>query len=201
MSDTKSREYWLEKAVMNIRPLFTEVGLTIPEVVHVSCGFPSVRGLNGRLGEHWNGENSKDGNSYIFVNPIVTESIKALEVLVHELVHACMPPKTKHGKLFKEAMSRVGLEGPPTSTWASEGLKLKLEEILEVIGDYPNVGLDPKMKEKKDTQTTRMRKLICRSNKVHEDDYIVRASSKVIGMGLPSCPCGAEMLVADEEKE
>jgi len=195
----QTREDWLLRAVEELRKLFDEVDLKLPDEVKVSCGFPSTRGLNGRLGESWAASASKDGLHQVFVTPLLYDSVKVLEVLTHELVHCSLPEDTKHGKAFKAAMTKVGLEGPAKATYASPGLLIRLEDIAEELGAYPNAGIDPKDKERK-KQTTRMLKLICGSNTEHKQDIILRGTKKALEFGSPICACGKEFKIEEMER-
>lgn len=178
-----NREAWLTAFAEKLRPMFTEVELELPEEIYISVGFPSKAALGRktrRIGEHWHGASSEDGKPHIFISPLLSEA-EATETLVHELVHAALPSGVKHGPAFKRAMGKVGLVGKPTADHAGEELRERLKGISQQLGPYPHAGLRPRLEDKK--QTTRMLKVTC---PVHED-YIVRASRKVIEAGLPVC--------------
>ncbi len=197
MSETLNREAWLELAVQKLRPHFEECKLPIPEKVRVSCGWPSTGGLRARRGECWPSTAAADGVCQIYISPVVKEREKLLGILVHELIHACLPDDAGHKKPFKEASRAVGLEGPVKSNYP--GLLLKaLLDTLE-LPDYPHVAIVPVEKEKK--QSTRMRKLICKANEEHEEDIILRGSKKVLDLGLPTCFCKNDFELVEETEQ
>jgi hypothetical protein len=90
---------------------------------------------------------------------------------------------------FIKCARAVGLEGKMTETVAGAALVTRINELIEELGDYPHARLTSFSLPKK--QTTRMIKITC-----PECQYLVRAAAKWIEVGVPTCPCGAEM-VAD----
>lgn len=189
-----SREVWLLNMIEALRPMFETAGFPFPETVHVSIGFPSSRALSTirpRIGECWRPICSPDRNPHIFISPVIVDGLRAADVLVHELTHAATPGD-RHTKGFLTCMRAVGLEGKPTATHAGEDLARRLNELIERVGTYPHVPLDPKMLEKK-KQTTRLIKVVCPMGGDEEEsahgDYIVRMSRKTIDeLGTPLCP-------------
>jgi hypothetical protein len=103
-TDTRNtREDWLQQATELLRPLFVRVSSPIPDHVHVSVGFPSVRALSAKkraIGECWHTEASADGLHHVFISPVVHEPIQVLAVLAHELVHAAVGTKAGHRAPF-----------------------------------------------------------------------------------------------------
>lgn len=200
-----TREDWLQQITSQLRPYFAAHSLTIPEV-HLSVGWPSKGAFaksRRRVGECWQPQTSKDGKPHIFISPVVEDGVEAAAVLVHELIHACLPTGTAHKGPFKRAARDLGLEGPATGTTAGDALKRDLADIIASIGPYPHAGLDKtgRSEEQDKKQSTRMLKLKCPGGESHEDDYIVRASRKVIEIGLPVCPCGKELVLEESSEE
>src|SRR5262249_3481660 len=121
-----TREGWLNAATDIIRGHFKAAGYTVPKTVHVSCGWPSSRGISSKsyaIGQCWPGEASEDGTCPIFISPRLKDPIDPCGVLsthVHELVHATVGNKEKHNKVFKKCALAVGLEGKMTATHAGE---------------------------------------------------------------------------------
>lgn len=189
-----NREAWLEALVEKLRLHFADSGYPLGEKVHISVGFPSKMGLSRkkrRIGECWSPGGSQK-EPHIFISPLIEDGLTVGGVVVHELGHAVLPPKTKHGPAFQKFMKAIGLEGKPTATIASEDLNLRLQALIEEIGPYPHAPLDPGAFEEEKPQTTRMLKLACPEH----EDYIVRASRKVIELGEPICgieACGKVM--------
>ncbi len=207
-----NRETWLEKATNLLRPYFKEKGYELPDVVRVSCGWPSSRALSTkkrRLGECWHAAASSDGIKQVFVSPYVSDSMEVLGVLVHELLHAALPDKTGHKGPFKKGCIALGLDGPATCTKPDAALTRDLSALLgeeeqekyDLLPPYPQGKLDKLDEAVKDKQTTRMRKLVCIMNDDHpEDDIILRASKKALEKGTPMCFCGKEFEIEEPEE-
>lgn len=179
-----NREAWLTQLVERLRPLFEDKGYTVPETVHVSVGWPSKGALSRKkrvIGQCWYPTASADQNPHIFISPVLEQALDVAATVVHELGHAVLPEGVKHGPGFVKFMKLVGLEGKPTATHAGEQLAGYLRDLLAQLGPYPHAALSATEKEK--PQTTRMLKLMCPQH----EDYIVRASRKVIDLGLPIC--------------
>ncbi len=200
---TINREEWLSQAVELLRPKFKAHNYTIPPIVKVSCGWPSKGAFprNGkvRLGECWQTVAAKDGIHQIFISPLLSETFKVLEILVHELIHSCLDDGVGHKKEFKQACTELGLEGPATHTLAGPELAAWLRTLCE-DEPYPQVALNVAEVTKK-TQTTRMLKISCPANEEHEEEVILRGSKKVIEKGLPTCYCGTPFAVVPEEEK
>ena len=63
MTNTITREQWLNLAGEHLRILFESVGETVPTKVRASCGFPSKGALGARnrtVGQCWNAVASAD---------------------------------------------------------------------------------------------------------------------------------------------
>ena len=195
MSD-KNREKWLNDAVDHgVRDLFADAGYALPEYyAAVSIPTASDRSANHVLGACY--YNGPDGLCQIMVNPIVRDGILALEVLIHELVHAVCGPDAKHGPVFKRCALAVGLKGGPLgevkesmrATVGTPELKEKLAAIVSKIGEYPHPGLNLGGAKRK-KQSTRNLKLAC-----PECSFQVRASGMQIdfahawgGLICPMC--------------
>lgn len=194
-----TRDEWLEKVADEFRPLFEEEGSPLPEKIRFSCGWPSARGRgekNRVIGECHSAEASSDGTVEIFVSPVVGDGVTAAAVLVHELVHAA--GCSGHGKGFRKLAVAMGLEGKMTATVASTELVELLEGIIqEKVGPYPHAELrvNDGGSDAPKKQGTRMIKVLCPSE---ECGYTVRTTQKWIDIGLPTCPCGEDMVT--EEK-
>lgn len=185
-----TREAWLNRAVEVMRPWLLEAGLNAPARIHVSVGWPSRSALSQRrrrLGECWYGETSSDGCPQLFISPIIADSARVLDVLLHEMLHTALPG-AKHGPQFAKAARSVGLEGKPTATTAGAELLKRLKAVVKDLGPMPHAGLTAVAKRK--VQSTRMLKLVA------EDccGYIVRTTQKWLDdEGCPLCPHGSEM--------
>lgn len=181
-----NREQWLADAAQKMCETFIYEDLD----VHVSCGWPSRGGLSvkkRRVGECWKPTTSRDGKSHIFISPMLEEPIMVLATLLHEMIHAWDRGENAHKGPFIELAKKVGLERPWTATSPGQELTLKLKAMLEELGPYPHVPLEPLAVARK-VQTTRQLKLTAPCC-----GYICRATSKWIEVGVPSCPCGTPM--------
>jgi hypothetical protein len=164
MENNKSlnRETWLKMVTTeHLSKLFKQAGnYIIPEDVKVSCGFPPSgnRGTKQKtLGVCFNRASSVNGINEIFISPVLDDTSRVLDVLIHELIHAVDDCVHGHKGLFKQIALAVGLEGKMTATVAGEELQKKLKAIIDVVGEYPHSEL--KLSGKK--QTTRNIKLAC----------------------------------------
>lgn len=195
-----NREAWLEAAVGVLRPLFAAAEIPCPEV-RVSCGFPSTGALatkKRRIGECWDGLMSKDGKPQLFISPLLVETSGpggVLATLVHEMVHAAIGCKAGHGPKFKKAMTKVGLEGKPTSTIAGSGLLERFPGVhSQLVIPYPHSELI--LTKERKVQTTRMHKCECEAC-----GYTVRLAKKWLEVGIPECPVHHEQLKLEEKDE
>lgn len=192
MTRPKTREEWLLDAIDLLREDFNEVSATIPWKLRVTCGWPSRGGRAEKkkvTGECWPPKCSEDGCTEIFVAPTIAEGVEALDVLVHELVHAAVGCDEGHKGQFRVVAKALGLEGKMTATSAGETLLARLRDIEEKLGDYPHAKLTPLNKK---VQSTRMLKILCPNC-----GWMARTSQKWIDLGLPTCACGKDMEVAE----
>lgn len=182
-----NREAWLTQLIDALRPMFTEAGYEIP-AVRVSCSWPS-KSIRKRIAECWHSEASADGSRQIFISPVLGTEAEIADIMVHELIHACLPSGTGHKKPFKDAMKALGLVGKATSTHAGEELARRLNGTIKPLGKYPHAVLNLSEQEKK--QTTRMLRLCC-----SECGCIVRTTQKWVNeydADLWKCPCGGTL--------
>src|SRR5215469_11455027 len=105
------RQQWLESAVEALRAKFADVGYTVPQKIRVSIGWPKRAASCGAIGECWSTSASSDGHTEIFISPRLTESVRILDVLAHELDHATVGTDAGHGKAFKQCALKIGLCG------------------------------------------------------------------------------------------
>lgn len=187
-----TREEWLTGAVDALRPLFEGIGVDLPPV-RVSVGFPGGRGNKASvIGQCWHGAAAKDGVAQVFISPVLGDSVRVLDVLAHELVHAVnfKQGKSGHGAAFGKVARALGLTGAMTATVAGEDLKAELEAIAANLGRYPHAALTNMPAVPK--QTTRMLKVECAQG----SGYIVRMTKLwILEFGTPLCPCHEERMV------
>jgi hypothetical protein len=179
-----SRENWLLEAVDIFRPWFKEHGEEIPEKVRVSVGY-AKRQRKGTIGVCYSSHSAEDGVHQLFMSPELDDASRVLDVLMHELIHAWDDCKSGHKGEFARVAKALGLTGKMTATVASDELKVRLQDVLGKLGDYPHARLNANTIPK---QSTRMLKALCL-----ECGYTIRLTKKWADMGLPTCACGCEM--------
>lgn len=184
-----TRETWLNLAVDQLRPLFSDAGASIPPV-RVSVGFPGGGSARKRIGEYWHAKASDDQVPQIFISPVLKTPVDHLDTLVHELVHACTPGHG-HKAPFKRLGLKVGLTGKPKSMGAGPELKERLNVISSSLGDFPHAGINLNDRKK---QSTRLGKVQCT-----ECGYTARVTRKWIEeMGAPLCPCNSSPMEVEQ---
>jgi hypothetical protein len=196
--DDMTREEWLLLAVEKMRPDFVAAGREVP-TVRISIGWPGGRTARmDALGQCWGPGAVADGVPAIFITPSQDDPVQVLATTRHEMVHAAGEMHHKAG--FRKLAAQVGFDPRPgkdgtSSTFRTPALQTALEALYADLGPFPHAsvkkgllggGGGPKV------QTTRMLKLVC-----PEDEYTVRTTAKWIAVGLPSCPEGHEMEVAE----
>lgn len=190
MTPFQTREEWLTAAVAALSPIFDTAGETLPPV-RVSVGWPGGRGAKGSvIGQCWKSTASADSVPQMFISPVLGDAARVLDVLAHELIHALDDCTSGHRGRFAKVAKEIGLTGKMTATVAGPELASTLADIAASLGEYPHAVLTPGMSGVK-TQGTRMVKVTC-----PEDGYTIRATRKWLDVGLPTCPCGAEMTEA-----
>jgi hypothetical protein len=204
-----SREAWLEAAIGMFRPRFEEVGLPLPEHVHVSVGFGYGSRAESKyiLGQTWARRASADGVNHVFVGPQEGDPASMLITLLHELIHVADDNRSGHKGAFAEAATRLGFNGPMTQTPPSVELAAELAVMAAELGAFDHAKLDPdmalapvpvpaggeaaappKIHSGPAKQGTRMIKLVA-----PDCGYQVRTTRKWIELGAPMCPHGVTM--------
>lgn len=185
-----TREEWLNEALHQyIAPLLARHGATVPQDCRVSVGFPGGGSARKCIGECWPRVRSSKGVNEIFINPSITDNpVKALDVLIHEAIHAADDCKSGHKGFFRKVAKAVGLTGKMTSTVAGPQLLAWITGTLNRLPVIEHARLDLSGRRK---QSTRMLKLECTNC-----GYTVRTTQKWIEVGLPTCCCGSDMEVA-----
>ncbi len=195
---TETREGWLLRAIELFRPWFDRAGSPLP-TVHVSVGFggPGHSSLKV-LGVCWHAAASADGKArHIFLAPTYNNTLRVLDVLLHELCHAALPDGTKHGAPFGKLARHMGMEGKMTATTATPELVERLKaELLPTLGEYPHPVLKPGSSGVK-KQGTRMIKCTCPAS-----GYVVRTTQKWIDeCGAPVSPVTMLPMEVEAPKE
>jgi hypothetical protein len=188
-----TRESWLRSATGSLRPYFANSGFTIPDNIRFAIAFPSTGRRGARIGECWHSSTSEDGNFEIIIRADIAGPLEVLGVLVHELVHVVLPVDAGHGKLYREAAIKLGLEGKMRHALPNQLLRPRLAEIADSLGPLPHARLridqgrdnkGPADRPKK--QGTRLLKAECGGDGC---GYTVRITAKwVDDIGAPLCP-------------
>lgn len=141
----RTREEWLQEAADLIleeqfRPIWT---IRKNLKVKVSVGYaPNTRAGSKTIGVCLSAACSAKGYNEIFINPVINDSLRVLDVLVHELIHAIDDNENGHKGTFALLARKVGLEGNLTATRAGENLAEYLQTIVDILGDIPHAKVD-----------------------------------------------------------
>lgn len=185
-----TREQWLNLALDHVRTLFAEkASVTVPADARVSVGFPGGGSARKRIGECWTRKMSSKGVNEIFISPVLRDQHAMLEVLVHEAVHAADDCQSGHRGFFRKTAKAVGLEGKMTATHAGAELSAWIKDLL--VNKLPPLDHGSLSLSGRTKQPTLMRKIEC-----PECGCILRGTLKALSVGLPTCGCGGEMVLA-----
>ena len=148
MTKDLTREQWLNAATELLNDkVFQPVGFDIPKDVKVSCGWTSSEwedalcGTGSRqttIGQCCSRAASSNNVNEIFISPKLSDALRVLDVLAHELIHAIDDCQNGHKGAFRTMAKAIGLEGKMTSTTASPELLERLTAISEFLGEYPH---------------------------------------------------------------
>lgn len=195
-----TREAWLRAATDDLRPHFAKFGLAVPEAIRFSIAFTSQGKKGAVAGEVWPAGATDDGHCELIVRADFADPMDVLGILVHQLVHASLPPETKHGKPFRDAALRLGLEGPMRNALPGAILRERLNELAASLGPLPHARLNfdrvtlagLAIADRPRKQTTRMLKAECLGPGC---GYTVRVAARWIAeCGPPHCPKHGPMM-------
>jgi hypothetical protein len=137
---TRLPEYqasWLRSAVRYLRKDFREIGYPLPHGIQIDVSFPTYP--RKKVGSNWMGSHWRPFDTHlIHINPTLT-GLWALDILVHELVHAVAPEKAHHGGEFMKIAKAIGLDDSGPSAEAKDPLMRRLIAIRNTLGPYPLV--------------------------------------------------------------
>lgn len=187
----KTREQWLNAAVPKLARLIREHGWTFPEKWQVSVGFP--RGSGEAIGQCWTKGAAVDGETWnLFVAPDITDPVRVLGVLLHEMIHATVGLEEKHGGQFKKLAQLCGLTGKMTATTEGPELVKHLTRIADQLGEYPHVGLHAPARQRKPRGKGRTLTLV--SVSAGYEDYKLAIERRFLeDYGPPLDPAGVPM--------
>jgi hypothetical protein len=151
--DNRLREEYLTGAIAVLNIWFkTNASREIPPV-RVSCGWPyGTRAASKRkVGQCWDRSASKDGVAQIFISPAIDETMQAIGILAHELVHATVGVSEGHGGDFATLAKAVQMEGKMPECRPNDQFRLFIENnIVSRLGAYPHaaINIDDENREK-----------------------------------------------------
>jgi len=185
-----NRETWLEAAMAELDRVFFEgSGYDLPEKLRVSCGWP--KSASGKaIGQCWDTTCSADETYEMFISPEIAEPLRVLDILLHEMIHACVGIEAGHKGPFRKMAKEFELEGKMTATFVTEGTDLwkTLSSIYTTLGTYPHAAMTKKMKLTKPNPWVRYKS-------VTEESYKVVANiERVQEFGAPVDPWGEQMV-------
>jgi hypothetical protein len=198
-----TREAWLRAGADKLRSHFESCNLPLPDKIRYAIAFTSTGRKSKRVGECWHSASSEDTTFEIFIRADLAEPIQVLSVLVKELVHTALPAGAGHGKLFKDAATKIGLDGPMRAAQPGVLLKQRLAEIAADIGPLPHASLHigdetpltavSVAVDRPKKQRARMLKAHC---EIDDCSFVVRvAAQPVKDIGPPHCPRHGAMTV------
>lgn len=196
------RESWLRAATAELRPYFASVGYPLPDNIRFAIAFTSTGRKGKRVGECWHSSTSEDNSYEIFLRADLAEPVEVLGVLVKELVHTALPADAGHGKRFKDAALRIGLQGPMRKAQPGVLLQNRLTEVAAAVGPLPHASLHIDQApltavsvavDRPKKQRARMLRARCDADGC---GYLVRvAGQQVKDIGPPHCPKHGPMTV------
>jgi hypothetical protein len=193
-----TREAWLRAATNELRSYFAACGHELPDHIRFAIAFPSTGRKGKRVGECWHSSMSDDANYEIFIRADLADPVKVLAVLIKELVHTLLPADAGHGKLFKAAALKIGLQGPMRQAVPGPLLHERLKALADSLGPLPHARLDISKQsmtaravavDAPKKQRARMLKAECPECAKEDKPYIVRlAATSARKPGPPICP-------------
>ena len=142
-----SRENYLIQATDIMRKsLFKPKGYKVPKVeLSISWATSGNRGKNRKTAGQCFSKASHEKNiNQIIISPsysgtTIKVTLRILDILAHELIHAVDDLKSGHGKAFKDCALAIGLKAPMRATTASDELNEWLRKnIVDKLGKFPH---------------------------------------------------------------
>lgn len=186
-----TREEWLKRGVRALRPLLRKAGVVMRDRWQVSMSLTST---SRSVGQCWHGSTSQSGQTTnILISPELSDPVEILDTLLHEMIHASLPPETQHGASFRQACAAIGLtKGRPTEASAGPALRKVLVRVARFLGQFPH---DPMII---DGFERRKKKggywpVFCSPT---EPRYRVQISAKALDAhGPPRCPLTEQLMI------
>ncbi|MGZ8364775.1 MAG: hypothetical protein ACXWWG_00520 [Nitrospira sp.] len=143
MNTHDTREGWLKSAIALLdQKFFAANGYELPVNVKAACG-PVGLGLPKAIGVCYDKSASVNEHHEIFIAGTQAEPARVLDILLHELIHACVGCKEGHKGKFKKLAKQFGFAGKMTATFVEPGseLEAQLAEIVDQLGPYPHAAM------------------------------------------------------------
>lgn len=186
-----TREGWLVAAINALDDeFFSSRGSKIPTKIQVACGWPKAS--RKAIGQCWSPSASADETTQMYISPTVDSPVKVLDILLHEMIHACVGCKEGHKGPFRIMAKSFGFAGKMTSTYAEEGSALEalLIGVADKLGHYPHAAMTKTDKAAR-VYPYKWSRLMSES----DNSYTVTISPRVMeAHGRPLDPWGAEMV-------
>jgi hypothetical protein len=189
------RERWLQRAISRYIKRWAKLGVTVPQDVRVTCGFPGGGSPSKRIGECWPRSRSLQGVNEVFINPILENSSAVLNVLGHELVHAADDCQHKHGPAFSRLCALVGYSGGKAAQAEAKSALEFQASVVKALGAYPHAAVTLVKKAQK--ENTGLHKFECGNG---QGDVLYSTAKKVEEQGVPKCRCCDEPMMPAERK-
>ncbi len=134
----RHRRRWLTRAIYILRRDFRQIGETFAEGIVPRAEIPCSASIS------WLGtyrvvtyQHNFCADRTIFINPTI-HGLDALDVLVHELVHAATEAHgANHGEEFMSVAAAIGLSDTGPTAYAETKLLLRLVKVEKYLGRYP----------------------------------------------------------------
>jgi len=204
------REDWLLDAFAAFRGWLKDVGMELPEQIHLSVGFGygAKRESALILGQTFATFKSADGVNHVFISPALDQIHEVLATLLHEAIHVGNDCRDGHKGEYARVARELGFTGTLLGIDTTTELRDRLEILGFELGIFPHsklevlapapllVGPDGKEIKTRGTsgpprQGTRLIKATC-----GECGYTIRITRKWLDVGNPTCPCGGEIAEA-----
>ncbi len=197
MNQHDTREGWLKSAIALLdQKFFAGLGYELPPNVKAACG-PVGLGLPRAIGVCYDKSASVNEFHEIFISGTQAEPMRVLDILLHELIHACVGCKEGHKGRFKKLAKQFGFAGKMTATYVEDGseLQAQLREICDQLGPYPHAEM------KKVKKPSRQPKRIVFYSP-EEPRFMVTCKLPVVEeFGAPLDPWGNKMKKKGDEDE
>lgn len=128
------RKQWIADAVTPLR-LDLESIAPVPPDLTLHVGFPTR--FDGHIPRDCMGFCSHNPSLQIFISATLTQPIKILAVLAHELIHASLGWGHAHDEVFEKAAREFGFVGELDAAKPGPDLRIQLLNISNTLGPYP----------------------------------------------------------------